>query len=99
MTVSWCALTKVVLVCAVPFQFTVAFAAKLLPLTTKLNAGPPEVMLGGASWVIAGIAPGCGAAAALELYPHASVPAISPASNTIGKVFIMVSPGRLPIRA
>ena len=66
-TISWFALTKVVLVCAVPFQFTVAFAAKLLPLTVKVNAGPPEVMLGGASWLIAGIAPGCGGAAALEL--------------------------------
>jgi len=66
-TVSWFALTKVVLVCGVPFQFIVALAAKLLPLTVKVNAGPPEVMLDGTSWVIAGIAPGCGGAAALEL--------------------------------
>jgi len=48
-TVSWFALTNVLPVCAVPFQFTVALLAKLLPFTVKVNAGPPDVALGGVS--------------------------------------------------
>ena len=47
-TVSWLLLTNVVLaVCAAPFQFTTAFAPKLLPLTVRVNALPPAVALGG----------------------------------------------------
>jgi hypothetical protein len=48
-TVSWFALTNVLPVCAVPFQFTVALLAKLVPFTVKVNAAPPEVALDGAS--------------------------------------------------
>ncbi len=66
-TVSWFALTKVVPVCAVPFQFTVALVAKFVPFTVKVNARPPEVVLGGVSWAIAGIGPAVGGEAAFEL--------------------------------
>ena len=67
MTVSWFALTKVVFVWAVWFMFTVALAAKLLPLTVKAHDWPPEFILGGTSCAMAGIGPACGGEAALEL--------------------------------
>ena len=36
-TVSWFAAGRVVPVCATPFQFTMALALKVLPLTVKVN--------------------------------------------------------------
>jgi len=65
--VSWFPLTKVVFE---PFQLMVASGLKPLPLTVKVNAGLPAFALFGASCVIAGTAPGCGAEAAGLLYPH-----------------------------
>ena len=40
MTVSWF-VAGCVVVCAVPFQFTTAFALKLVPLTVKAKPGSP----------------------------------------------------------
>ena len=94
--ISWFALTKVV-VCAIPFQLIVPWVEKLLPLTVSMNEGPPEVIVFGASAEIAGMDPGCAGMAALELYPHASVKAVSAASKTIDNVFMTIPPGRLPI--
>ena len=93
--VSWFALTKVV-VCAIPFQLIVPLVEKLLPLTVITNEGPPEVIVLGASAEIAGMDPGC-VMVALELYPHASVKALSAASKTVDNVFMTIPRGRLPI--
>jgi hypothetical protein len=61
-TVSWLALTKVVFeVWAVPFKFTTALAAKLVPLTVIVNAAPPAVALLGANAETVGIIPATGA--------------------------------------
>lgn len=51
--VSWVALTKVV-VFANPPKLTTAAETKLVPLTVRVNAGPPAVALGGESVVIVG---------------------------------------------
>lgn len=69
--VSWLLVTNVV-GAPVPFQFTTALLAKLLPLTVKVNAGPPTCALSGDSSVILGTIPGCGALFLCELYPHAA---------------------------
>ena len=94
--VSWFALTKVV-VCAIPFQLIVPLLEKLLPLTVSTNAAPREVILFGASAEIAGMDPGCAAMVALELYPHASVKAVSAASKTVDDVFMTIPPGVCPL--
>jgi len=87
--VSWFALTKVV-VCAIPFQLIVPLVEKLLPLTVSTNEGPREVIVFGASAEIAGMDPGCAGMVALELYPHASVKAVSAASKTVDNAFMAI---------
>ena len=94
--VSWLALTKVV-VCAIPFQLIVPLVEKLLPLTVSTNEGPREVIVFGSSAEIAGMDPGCADMVALELYPHASVKAVSAASKTVDNVFMTIPPGLLPV--
>jgi hypothetical protein len=94
--VSWFALTKVV-VRAVPFQLIVPLVEKLLPLTVNMNEGPPEIIAFGASAETAGMDPGCAGMAAFELYPQASVKAVSAASKTVDNVFMTIPPGSLPI--
>jgi len=94
--VSWFALTKVV-VCAVPFQLIVPMVEKLLPLTVSTNEGPREVIVFGASAEIAGMDPGGAGMVALELYPHASVKAVSAASKTVDNVFMTIPPGVCPL--
>jgi hypothetical protein len=64
--VTWLAVTKVV-VWAVPFQFTIALVAKLLPLTVKVKAAPPAVMLLGASCEMFGVTPATAGVVAFEL--------------------------------
>jgi len=64
--VNWFPLTWVV-VWAAPLKFTTAVAEKLDPLTVKTNAGVPWLVLLGASWLIAGMAPGCAGVGVLEL--------------------------------
>ncbi len=67
--VSWFPVTYLVVCCA-PFQFTTALLAKPLPLTVKVNPGPPDVAVSGESCVTAGTIPACGAGALGELYPQ-----------------------------
>src|SRR4051812_7718059 len=55
--------------CCVPFQPTVAFAAKLLPLTVKVSPVVPAGTLSGESSEIVGATPGCGAVGVFEPYP------------------------------
>ena len=57
-TVSWLALTKVV-VWAAALKFTAALLAKSLPLTVKMKAVPAFALLG-ISWVMVGVVPACG---------------------------------------
>src|ERR1700751_1697721 len=45
---------------AAPFQFTTAFAPKLVPITVSVNAAPPAVALSGFSCAIVGIVPAAG---------------------------------------
>jgi hypothetical protein len=95
--ISWFALTKVV-VCAIPFQLIVPLVEKLLPLTVNMNEELPEVIVLGASAETAGMDPGCAGMAAFELYPHASVKAVSAATKTADNVFMTIlPPGSLPI--
>ena len=64
--VSWFALTWVVL-CAEPFQLTVALVEKLLPLTVSTKAAPPEVIESGASSVMLGMLPAAAGVVDFEL--------------------------------
>ena len=85
--VSWFPVMKVV-VCFAPFQLMDASEAKLLPLTVNMNPGPPELAVFGTSCITTGTAPGCGAAALGELYPH---PKHSSVSNNTEIVFMAFS--------
>ena len=59
--VSCLAVTNVV-VKFVPFHFTIEPDAKLEPLTVKMNAGPPALVLSGDNSAITGTTPGWGVA-------------------------------------
>lgn len=53
------ALSKVV-VMAAPLNFTTAFELKFVPCTMSVKFILPTAVLGGISWEIVGIVPGCG---------------------------------------
>ena len=52
-------LSKVVAM-AVPLKFTTAFELKFVPCTVSGKSELPAAVLGGVSWEMAGIVPGCG---------------------------------------
>lgn len=52
------ALSKVVVMGA-PLKFTTAFEPKFVPCTVSENDELPAAVLGGVSWEMAGIVPGC----------------------------------------
>src|SRR5579862_1950819 len=88
--VSWVALTNVV-VCAWPFQFTTAVAAKFVPLTVKVKFDPPEMALLGISWAIDGVVPGCAGVLECVPYPHPMDKAVN-SSKQMTLIFMLVSP-------
>jgi hypothetical protein len=72
----------------VPFQFTTAPDAKLLPLTVKVKPALPDLALFGESSMMTGTTPGCVVAVLDEPYPH---PVASIASNKTEIIFINFS--------
>jgi len=52
------ALSKVV-VMGVPLKFTTAFETKFVPCTVNVKSELPAAVLGGVSWAMVGIVPGC----------------------------------------
>jgi len=75
-----------------PFHFTIALAAKPLPLTVKVNAGSPAFALSGTSAATAGTTPGCAGVVVLLEYPH---PAHRIAIRKTQMIFIRVPSDRL----
>src|SRR5439155_23447908 len=59
MTLSMFAIGWVVLGCGAAFQFTTAFALKLLPVTIKVKSEPPCCRLAGMIAATTGTMPGC----------------------------------------
>src|ERR1700687_4653482 len=84
--VTWLPLTKVVAL-ATPFQFTTAWLPKLVPLTVRVNAELPAVMLAGFSAAMVGTDPATGGGV-LGVEPQARVRAARGTSSGAFTAFL-----------